>query len=84
MLVDEFMSEWCPNLTKLESLPNYTFKPHKPAPLGTKCILGLLAVHEVVQNPEQQAQKAYHGCISQWSALASQKGRDSERRLSRC
>ena len=70
MLLDESMSGWRPKTTKLGGLPNYTFEPCKPVPLGTmfrngvECISGVLVVQDVVQNPELQAQKAYHGDVS--------------------
>jgi hypothetical protein len=66
MLVDESMSGWHPKTTKLGGLPNYTFEPQKPVPLGTmfcngvECISGILVAQDVVQNPEQQSLKAYH------------------------
>jgi hypothetical protein len=68
MLVDESMSGWRPKTTKLGGLPNCTFEPRKPVPLGTmfrngvECISGVLVVQDV--NPEQQALKTYHGDIS--------------------
>jgi hypothetical protein len=67
MLVDESMSGWWPKTTKFGGLPNYTHEPCKPVPLGTmfhngvKCISGVLVVQDVVQNPEQQSRKAFHG-----------------------
>jgi len=51
--------------TKLGGLPNYTFEPRKPIPLGTmfrngvECVSGILAVQDIVQNPEQQSKKRY-------------------------
>jgi hypothetical protein len=35
MLVDESMSGWRPKTTNLGGLPNYTYEPRKPVPLGT-------------------------------------------------
>ncbi len=70
MLVDESMSGWRPKTTKLGGLPNYTFEPRKPVPLGTmfrngvECITGVLVVQDVVQNPEKQSLKTYHGDVS--------------------
>jgi hypothetical protein len=67
MLVDESMSGWRPKTTKYGGLTNYTYGPRKPVPLGTmfcngaECISGLLVIQDVVQNPEMQSQKAYHG-----------------------
>jgi hypothetical protein len=48
LLLDESMSGWRPKTSKLGGLPNYTFEPRKPIPLGTmfrngvECITGLL------------------------------------------
>ena len=70
MLVDESMSGWRPKTKKLGGLPNYIFKPRKHVPLGTmfrngvECITGASVVQDVVQNPEQQSRKVYHGDIS--------------------
>jgi len=67
MMVDESMSGWRPKTTKLGGLPNYTFEPRKPVPLGTmfrngvECLSGILVVQDVVQNPEKQALKSYFG-----------------------
>jgi hypothetical protein len=68
MLIDESMSGWRHKTTKPGGLPNYTFESCKPAPLGTmfqngiEYISGVLVV--VIQNPELQTQKAYHGDLS--------------------
>jgi hypothetical protein len=70
MLVDESMSGWRPKTSKLGGLPNYTFEPRKPIPLGTmfrngvECVSGILVVQDVVQNPEKQTLKAYYGEVS--------------------
>jgi len=67
MLVDESGSGWRPKTTKLRGLPNYMFEPRKPVPLGTmfrngvECVSGILVVHDVVRNPEQQSLKSYFG-----------------------
>ena len=63
MMLDESMSGWRPKTTKLGGLPNYTFEPRKPVPLGTmfrngvECISGVLVVQDVVQLLEHQAWK---------------------------
>jgi len=60
------MSGWQPKTSKLSGLPNYTFEPRKPVPLGTiirngiKCISGILIHQDVVQLPELQALKEFH------------------------
>ncbi len=67
MVVDESMSGWRPKTTKFGGLPNYTYEPRKPVPLGTmfrngvECISGVLIAQDVVQNPEMQSRKSYHG-----------------------
>jgi hypothetical protein len=67
LMLDESMSGWRPKTSKLGGLPNYTYEPRKPVPLGTmfrngvECISGILVYQDVVQNPEQQSRKAYHG-----------------------
>jgi len=70
LLLDESMSGWRPKTTKLGGLPNYTFEPRKPVPLGTmfrngvECISGVLVVQDIVQNPGQQSRKPYNGLPS--------------------
>jgi hypothetical protein len=70
MLLDESMSGWRPKTTKLGGLPNYTYEPRKPVPLGTmfrngvECITGVIVVQDVVQLSEQQSQKDFLGLRS--------------------
>jgi hypothetical protein len=70
LLLDESMSGWWPKTTKFGGLPNYTYEPQKPVPLGTmfrngvECISSVLVVQDVVQNPELQARKPYSGLPS--------------------
>ena len=67
LLLDESMSGWRPKTSKLGGLPNYTFEPRKPIPLGTmfcngvECMVGTMDYQDVVQLPEQQHRKKYHG-----------------------
>ena len=67
MMVDESMSGWRPKTSKLGGLPNYTFEPRKPVPLGTmfrngvECVSGILVFQDIVQNPEAQSAKDYFG-----------------------
>ena len=67
LLLDESMSGWRPKTSKLGGLPNYTYEPRKPIPLGTmfrngaECMVGSLVYQDVVQLPEQQHRKKYHG-----------------------
>jgi hypothetical protein len=66
-MLDESMYGWRPKASKLGGLPNYTYEPRKPVPLGTmfrngvECIYGILVFQDVVQNPELQSQKDFHG-----------------------
>ena len=66
LLLDESMSGWRPKTTQLSGIPNITYEPRKPKPLGTmfrngvECISGLVA-QDVVQLPEQQSAKSYNG-----------------------
>ena len=67
LLLDESMSGWRPKTSKLGGLPNYTYEPRKPVSLGTmlrngvECICGMLVFQDVVQLPEHQSAKKYHG-----------------------
>ena len=69
LLLDESMSGWRLKMSKLGSLPNYTYEPCKPVPLGTmfqngaECISGCLVFQDVVQLPEKQCLKDYHGLL---------------------
>jgi hypothetical protein len=66
-MLDETMSGWRPKTSKLGGLPNYTYEPQKPVPLGlmfcngVECIFGILVFQDVVQEPELQSQKDFHG-----------------------
>ena len=35
LMVDELMLGWHPKTSKLGGLPNYTYEPRKPTPLGS-------------------------------------------------
>jgi hypothetical protein len=67
LMLDESMYGWRPKTLKLGGLPNYIYEPRKPVPLGTmfrngvECISGILVFQDVVQNPELQSQKDFHG-----------------------
>ncbi len=56
-----------PKTTKLGGLPNYTFEPRKPVPLGTmfrngvECISGCISFQDIVMLPEHQQEKDYFG-----------------------
>ena len=64
-MLDESMSGWRPKTSKLGGLPNYTYEPRKPVPLGTmfrngaECTTGCIVFQDVVMNPECQYTKKY-------------------------
>ena len=64
-MLDESMSGWRPKTSKQGGLPNITFEPRKPVPLGTmlrncvECITGSLAYQDVVMHPEMQQRKEF-------------------------
>jgi hypothetical protein len=66
LMMDESMSGWRPKTSKLGGLPNYTYEPRKPVPLGTmfrnsvECISGCLIYQDVVQLPEVQHRKDFY------------------------
>ena len=70
LVLDESMSGWCPKTSKLGGLPNYTFEPRKPVPLGTmfkngaECKSGLIVFQDVVMDPEMQHTKEFSDCKS--------------------
>ena len=67
LMMDESMSGWRPKTTKFGGLPNYTYEPRKPTPLGTmfrnsvECISGCLVFQDVVAAAEVQRRKKFHG-----------------------
>ena len=67
MLLDESMSGWRPNSSKLEGLSNISFEPRKPVPLGAmfkngvECISGVFTYQGVVMGVEVQQHKTYFG-----------------------
>ena len=62
-------------MSKLGSSPNYTYEPRKPVPLstmfqnGAECLAGCLVFQDVVQLPEKQYLKDYHGLLSSMQKL---------------
>jgi hypothetical protein len=66
LLLDESMSGWRPKTTKLGGIPNITYEPRKPKPLGTmfrsgvECISGVLVAQDVFQLPEHQSAKSFN------------------------
>jgi hypothetical protein len=59
------MSGWRPKTSKLGGLPNMSYEPRKPVPLGTmfrngvECYTGCLVFQDVAQNTEEQNRKEY-------------------------
>ena len=66
IMLDESMSGWRPKTSKLGGLPNITFEPRKPTPLGTmfrngaECFSGILVFQDAVQAPEVQSRKEFY------------------------
>ena len=65
LILDESMSGWRPKTSKTGGLPNISFEPRKPVPLGTmfqnacECFTGCLVYQDVAQNVEEQQRKPY-------------------------
>ena len=70
LLMDESMSAWRPKTTKFGGLPNLTFEPRKPEPLGTmfkngvEATTGIMVTQDVVQGSAEQRYKKYDGDAS--------------------
>jgi hypothetical protein len=69
LMLDESMSGWRPKTSKLGGLPNITFEPRKPVPLGTQfkngieCLAGTMAFQDIVQAPEIQKRKEFYSVL---------------------
>jgi Transposase IS4 len=65
LMIDESMSAWRPKTSKRGGLPNITYEPRKPVPLGTQfrngveCYSGCLVFQDVAQNAEEQHRKEF-------------------------
>ena len=65
IILDESMSGWRPKTTKFGGLPNYTYEPRKPVPLGTmfknsaECATKCMVFQDVVKAAEVQSAKKY-------------------------
>jgi Transposase IS4 len=65
LMMDESMSGWRPKTSKLGGLPNISYEPRKPVPLGTmlrnaaECVTGCLVYQDISQNPEKQQFKEF-------------------------
>ncbi len=67
LLMDESMSAWRPKTTKTGGLPNITFEPRKPKPLGTmlkngvEATTGIMVTQDIVEGADAQREKKYNG-----------------------
>ena len=67
LLMDESMSAWRPKTTKTGGLPNITYEPRKPKPLGTmlrngvKATTGIMVTQDIVEGADAQREKRYTG-----------------------
>ena len=65
LIMDESMVGWRPKTSKLGGLPNYTWEPRKPIPLGTmfrnaaECVIGMVVNNDPCMCSELQNTKEY-------------------------
>ncbi len=70
LLMDESMSAWRPKTLATGGLPNVTYEPRKPKPLGTmykngvEATTSILVTQDVVQRSAAQRDKKYDGDVS--------------------
>ena len=70
LLMDESMSAWRPKTTKTGGLPNITYEPRKPKPLGTmlkngvEATTGIMVTQDIVEGADSQREKKYTGDVS--------------------
>ena len=70
LLMDESMSAWRPKTSATGGLPNITFEPRKPKPLGTmfkngvEATTGIMVTQDVVEGSAAQSDKKYVGDLS--------------------
>ena len=68
--MDESMSPWRPKTTKTGGLPNITFEPRKPKPIGTmlkngvEATTGIMVTQDIVEGADGQREKKYDGDVS--------------------
>jgi hypothetical protein len=66
LILDESMSGWKPKNSESGGLPNISFEPRKPVPLGTmlqdaaECVTGIMMYVDPVLCPEQQNFKEFY------------------------
>ena len=62
LILDESISAWCPKTSKLGGIPNISYKPRKPIPLGNmfnngvEYISGVLNFQDKFQGPEKKTE----------------------------
>jgi hypothetical protein len=67
MLMDESMSAWWPKTSATGGLPNVTYEPRKPKPLGTmfkngvEATTGIMVTQDIVEGAASQQEKKYVG-----------------------
>ena len=70
VMLDEAMSALVPKTSKTGGMPNITFEPRKPKPMGTmlrnaiEVYTGSLLYQDTVMLPELQARKEFHDDVS--------------------
>ncbi len=70
LLMDESMSAWRPKTSATSRLPNVTYEPRKPKPLGTifkngiEGMTGILVTRDVIEGSTSQREKKYDGAES--------------------
>lgn len=71
IIIDEEMISWVPNNTTTGGLPNITYEPRKPLPLGTMVknsvctVTGVQVFKNIVMSPEIMRERGYVGKPSQ-------------------
>ena len=67
IIADESILSWCPKTSKLGVIPNISYEPRKPVPLGTMfkngvgCVSAVLAFQDIFQGAGKQQEKYYFG-----------------------
>ena len=63
LIMDETFIAWCPKMTKLGGLPNYSYEPREPKGLGTmlkdiaEAVIGILLYTDPYMAPSGQDKK---------------------------
>lgn len=70
LLMDESMSAWRPKTSASGGLPNITYEPRKPKPLGTmfkngvEATTGIMVTQDIVEGSAAQKERKYAGDVS--------------------